>query len=291
VSLKQLFVAEDGAPRAFWRAILFLVAFVLLSVVAIGLVAPLVGVIYRGAGLVPDGVDYWVEMAAGLGATGTVIFLFHRGSWRVVGLDRAAARPGTLVFGFGIGFLAIAIPTAMLIAAGWLVRAPGVPEGFGGPLLRVSVLLLPASFAEELLMRGYLFAVIRRAWGPVAALGITSVVFALLHLQNPGVTTTSLGFVALAGVFLGGVLLATDSLYAAWMAHFAWNWAMAAVFHVAVSGLPLEAPGYRYVDAGPAWATGGSWGPEAGVPAGLGMIGAVGTLVYMHTRRRRRQET
>ena len=52
--------------------------------------------------------------------------------------------------------------------------------------------------------------------------------------------------------------------YAAWAAHFAWNWTMAVVFHVAVSGLPLESPGYRYVDAGPDWATGGSWGPEGG---------------------------
>ena len=66
-------------------------------------------------------------------------------------------------------------------------------------------------------------------------------------------------------------LYATKSLYAAWMAHFAWNWTMAVVFHTAVSGYPMEAPGYRYVDAGPDWATGGDWGPEGGIPAALGM--------------------
>jgi hypothetical protein len=84
--------------------------------------------------------------------------------------------------------------------------------------------------------------------------------------------------------FLGGVLVATRSLYAAWMAHFAWNWTMAVLFHTAVSGLPLESPGYRYVDAGPDWATGGPWGPEGGLPAALGMGAG---MAYLFVRRRR----
>ena len=89
---------------------------------------------------------------------------------------------------------------------------------------------------------------------------------------------------ALAGFFLAAVLYVTSSLYAAWIAHFAWNWTMAAVFHVAVSGYPLEAPKYRYVDAGPDWATGGEWGPEGGAPAALGML--AGTA-FLFARRRR----
>jgi len=60
------------------------------------------------------------------------------------------------------------------------------------------------------------------------------------------------------------------------------------LFHTAVSGLPLEAPDYRVVDAGPDWITGGPWGPEGGAAGGLGMLGA---LVYLYPRsnaRRRR---
>jgi hypothetical protein len=62
------------------------------------------------------------------------------------------------------------------------------------------------------------------------------------------------------------------------MAQIAWNLNMAVLFHVAVSGYPMEAPGYRYVDAGPDWATGGAWGPEGGVPAALGMLAGVVVL-------------
>jgi len=154
--------------------------------------------------------------------------------------------------------------------------------------LRVSLLLLPAALYEELATRGYVFAVLRDAIGWRMALLAVSVIFGLLHLRNPGATIESVALVILAGVFLGGIVIATKSLYAAWMAHFAWNWTMAVVFHTAVSGLPLESPDYRVVDAGPDWITGGVWGPEGGVAGGLGMLVA---LAYLYARQnaRRRQ--
>ena len=76
-----------------------------------------------------------------------------------------------------------------------------------------------------------------------------------------------------------------DCLYAAWAAHFAWNWAMAAFLHTAVSGLPFSAPDYRIIDAGPDWATGGKWGPEGGVGAVVGMLVALGFLYARWQRR------
>jgi CAAX protease family protein len=116
-------------------------------------------------------------------------------------------------------------------------------------------------------------------------------VFGALHLANVGVTPESMAAVTLAGFFLAGVVYVTRSLYAAWMAHFAWNWTMAVLFHTAVSGIPLDSPLYRYVDAGPAWATGGVWGPEGGVPAGIGLIVGIAYLFGRRGRQSRREET
>jgi hypothetical protein len=135
-----------------------------------------------------------------------------------------------------------------------------------------------------LIARGYLFAVARKAGGPIVALATTSIFVGLLHIANPGATAMSVTLVTLAGVFLGAVLIATNSLYAAWLAHFAWNFAMAVVFHVPVSGLPMETPAYRFVDAGPDWATGGAWGPEGGIPAAVSMVVAIALLRYRATR-------
>ena len=116
---------------------------------------------------------------------------------------------------------------------------------------------------------------------------MSCVVFGLVHLQNAGETLSSISVVVLAGVFLGAVLVATQSLWAAFAAHLAWNWVLAGVLHSAVSGIPFTTPGYRVVDAGPDWATGGVWGPEGGLPAALGLVS--GTL-YLYVRRRRREE-
>src|SRR5205085_6465841 len=106
----------------------------------------------------------------------------------------------------------------------------------------------PAALWEELMMRGYLFATLREWMGWPVAAGVASVAFGLLHLSNPGADAQSVVMVVLAGVVRAVVLVATQSLYAAWMAHWAWNWVMAVPLHVAVSGVPLARPDYELVD-------------------------------------------
>ena len=207
--------------------------------------------------------------------------------WSVVWLDREAARPSTILVGLATGAAAIAIPTTILIGAHWLRLVPGDADSWWRGASRVTLALAPAALTEELLARGYVLSVLARSWGWPWAIGATSIAFGALHMSNPGATPQSIALVTLAGIFLGAVLYGTRSLFAAWAAHLAWNWTMAVAFHVAVSGLPLEAPGYRYVDAGPDWATGGSWGPEAGLPAGFTMIAGSAWLFSRRGRQRR----
>ncbi len=105
------------------------------------------------------------------------------------------------------------------------------------------------------------------------AVVVTSVLFGLAHWQTPGAGVQPLVMVTLAGVFLAGIVLVTRSLSAAWMAHLAWNWVMAALVHTDVSGvLPLPPPAYRVVETGPDLVTGGPWGPEGGIAAGAGLL-------------------
>jgi hypothetical protein len=61
---------------------------------------------------------------------------------------------------------------------------------------------------------------------------------------------------------------------------------MAVPLHAAVSGARFESPDYRAVTLGPAWISGGAWGPEGGLAAALGMIAAI---TYLYTRRRREE--
>jgi uncharacterized protein len=199
-----------------------------------------------------------------------------------VGLHREALAPGRLALGFFVGSGAITVAIVVLIASGWLARSSGTASDWAGPLVRMALLLLPAALGEELVTRGYALSALRDAMGWRWAVALTSAIFGLLHLANAGATAQSVLIVALAGVFLAAVRIVTDSLYAAWAAHFAWNWAMAALFHAPVSGFAFEYPGYRYVDAGPDWATGGGWGPESGVPAAVMML--AGTAFLLRAR-------
>ena len=91
--------------------------------------------------------------------------------------------------------------------------------------------------------------------------------------------------VTLAGVLLGMVLVATGSLYAATAAHFAWNFVLAGVLHVAVSGRGFVTTDYQLVETGPDWLTGGAWGPEGGIAAGLGMAAGLWYLIARPWRR------
>jgi uncharacterized protein len=208
-------------------------------------------------------------------------------SWTYVGLGRPAARPRLLVQGFILGGLAIGVPSLLLLITGELRVVPEIRGSWLGGAGLTFASLLPAALGEELLLRGYIFAVLREAIGWRWTLITTSIAFGLLHVSNPGADAESVVLVMLAGFFLGSVLLATGSLYAAVMVHFGWNWVMAALLHTPVSGIAIIAPDYRVVDAGPDWLTGGTWGPEGGLAAALSMFAVV---IYLYARYLRRME-
>ena len=274
-----VYVAPDRL-RAGWRIVIFVLAGLAASNVAVPLIA---------MGL-PASAMPWVrpslECCAVLFATRYAAFTIDGKGWESVALGGAAWTPRWLLLGALAGSVAIAVPTGVLIALGDLTFVPDASgETLRTVLLSVAV-LAPAALTEELLMRGYPFAVLSETWGWPVAMGITSIVFGLLHLGNPGATPIAIANVMAAGVFLAGVRIVTGSLAAAWAAHFAWNWTMSAGFHTAVSGLPFGTPRYRLVDTGPDWLSGGAWGPEGGVVAAVGMIGTFAGLSWAASRGR-----
>ena len=289
MTARAFFYGADGRLRVPWQWIGFIVVLVVsmfaLSVVALFVARPT-------SSWQQQTVGFWSLLVGAWFAHQVMLRWVDGRPWSFVGLGRSQGAPWRLGLGLLAGSLAILVPSGALLLARWLVAEPATAAA-GGEVVGwwryaalMAVFFLPQSLGEELMSRGYLFATARDAIGWRGALLLTSVVFGLLHLGNPGADLRTTLLVTLAGVFLGGILLVTDSLYAAWMAHFAWNWSMAAVLHSAVSGLPFTAPGYEVVDGGPDWVTGGSWGPEGGAGAALGMIVALWLLVSWRRRRK-----
>lgn len=226
----------------------------------------------------------WVSLAGVVLATWIMLRKVEKLPWSSVGLDRPAFNPPALLTGAALGAFTIGI-TGLLLLAGHMLRIDRtIPGSWWGEAGHSALVLLPAAFFEELFIRGYLFSVLRRFAGWRMALIFTSVVFGLLHVWNPGADGESILAVVVAGFFLGAILLAMRSLYAAGAAHFAWNWVMAGGFHIAVSGIPAADVDYRTVETGPDWLTGGTWGPEGGVAAVALMFVAIFYLYGRYLR-------
>jgi membrane protease YdiL (CAAX protease family) len=229
----------------------------------------------------------WISLASVAFATWVMLRLVDKLSWREAGLDRPAASPTTVAKGAALGALTIGVASLVLLSTHMLRIQPAAPGSWWGDAGYSTLLLLPAAFFEELFIRGYVFALLRRAAGWKTALVVTSIVFGLLHVANPGADAESILAVIVAGFFLGVILLVTRSLYAAGAAHFAWNWVMSGALHIAVSGMPSRDPDYKVVDSGPDWLTGGPWGPEGGIAAVAAMFIV---LFYLYGRNMRRME-
>lgn len=284
MNIRALFVDRDGRARAPWRLLLFVVLGAACVIVVHYTLAPALQAIERLVGMDGTAESYGM-MVALLLAHWMTLKSFDTRPASHVWLDRDAARPRLLGYGFALGAAPIGLVSVGLLAVGLLALQP-LPDGpWLGVAAQVGLFLLPAAFYEELLSRGYIFATLAEWLGRFWAVLLTSVGFGLLHLWNPGATAGSITSVVLAGVYLAVIVLVTRSLFAAWIAHFAWNWTMAAVLHVPVSGLPLARPDYQLVDSGPDWITGGGWGPEGGAAGAAGMLGGLGYLFWRNRRR------
>lgn len=278
-------VAPPGGPTA--RPVVVvarLVAFIGASLLALAVVPALLYPFIRISGsvtgmrLIAFGL---MSCAAMLIATAVTVRLFGE-SWRDttrLGCDALGRWP--LLGGLAAGWFAISVPAGLLIWFGALRIVPADAGSWWEGAALALAILVPAALTEELALRGYAFTLLRRAWGVTTAVALTSVAFGLLHLFNPGVTAQSVVLVTLAGVFLAGVRLAFDSLWAAWLAHLGYNFVQLAVLHTPVSGLAVPQPYYRTISSGPVWLTGGAWGPEAGGAAAFGMLG-VSFLLAVH---------
>lgn len=123
-----------------------------------------------------------------------------------------------------------------------------------------------ASLKEEVLMRGLLLSglVLVLKGRRTLAILLSAIAFGCIHLSNPGASPLSVLGNTLGGVIYGMAFLLSGSLWLAIGLHVAWNFVQGPLLGFPVSG--IAAGGLQQVhDAGPAWLSGGAYGPEAGL--------------------------
>lgn len=178
-----------------------------------------------------------------------------------------------VALGGAIGAAGLVAAVLAIAAAGAIAweRQPGSAGAWLAAVAGQGAIFAVAALAEEALFRGYAFQVLVRWAGPVFATSLGAALFAAAHGANPEVGVLALLNIFLAGVLLGIAYLRTLSLWFATALHMTWNWCMAALFDLPVSGITIfDTPLYDADVGGPAWWTGGAFGPEGGLVGTIG---------------------
>jgi membrane protease YdiL (CAAX protease family) len=200
----------------------------------------------------------------------TVVFVgvIERRPLRDLGFQLVRGWPLHWVVGFLLDAGHLTVLFLVGLVGGWysVVHATG-PAQAVMILVGAFLLLLPAAAVEEITMRGYVLQRLEERYGTGWAVAVSSLLFACLHLENPGARSP----MVMLGLFLAGVhlsvgYLATRQLWLPIAMHTAWNVFEGPVFGVPVSGIEVPYTIVKVSVHGPALLTGGQFGPEAGLP-------------------------
>ena len=150
--------------------------------------------------------------------------------------------------------------------------------------------LIPAAAIEELLYRvlllsGLAVALHRVPGGRWIAVLLSAALFGAAHLGNPGASWVAAVGTGLGGVMYGVAFLGTRSVWLPFGLHLGWNLAQG-VFGFPISGHVV--PGlFRVVPTADdvLVLTGGTYGPEAGIPGMLARFVVIGLVVLYLSRR------
>lgn len=200
--------------------------------------------------------------------------------------DLARAGAGRhLLIGTGIG-VALSAATIGILALFGAYTITGWGSVTGA--LAVAGTMCAVAVSEEVFFRGVVFRLLRGRWGVGVALGVSAMLFGLVHLINPGASLWGAVAIAIeAGLMLGAAYLATGSLWLAFGLHFGWNVASVGVFGTVASGAEARDSLVTAVTSGPEWFSGGSFGPEGSVIAILVCLVTTAVLLRVAHRRGR----
>jgi CAAX protease family protein len=275
--LARLFLSPDERRlRAGWRLMVHTVLLVVLVIIfstILGILAFILGLTdisgLGGSGLTALAIQTIVLCLSITLATWLARRLVDRRSFVSLGFSLNRTTALDLAFGFLLPGLLFGLIYLAESAAGWLsfegtaIQTDSLATILGGLLLGLGVFVL-VGWQEELLSRGYhlqnLTDGLNLPWGVL----LSSSVFALLHLGNPGADWASTLGILAAGFFLAFGWVRTGQLWLSIGLHIGWNFFEGTVYGFPVSGTG----GFNFIHQtvhGPDLVTGGIFGPEAGI--------------------------
>ncbi len=186
-----------------------------------------------------------------------------------------------LLIGILTGFACIGGGFAILFFSGYIFIETIDPDPVN--LAASLMLYLMVSWIEEISFRGYILNNLMESLNPYAALLISSLLFALFHIFNPGMSALAFTNLFLAGMLLGVVFIYTKTIWFALSLHFSWNYFQGPVFGFNVSGVDLPGITQTRIEEN-SYISGGEFGFEGSVICSLLVIISILLLhrLYKH---------
>lgn len=185
---------------------------------------------------------------------------------------------------------------AVMFGAGVLICWLTGTLAFNGVILGNSLGLVIAFFlaflfqgmSEEVMMRGYFMVSIAAKKTVIVAILLNSILFALMHLLNNGISILPVINLTLFGIFASVYMLRTGNIWGVCAIHSMWNFVQGNIFGIAVSGVNIKASVFSFVPVGTnTLINGGDFGLEGGL--GVTTVLAAAIIITLLVRGKKNQ--
>lgn len=288
--IKAIFVNKEGELRSGWRIGIFLIIYILAvqliggSVFLLGILVPALRGLLQATDVATSsgwddvlrfGVLNLISLLSVLIANGICARLLERRSFTSTGFQFHKGWFKDWVLGLVLGATTLTVTVGLAAAVGATTFTLKNSDfaTLAQSFVFFCIFFTIAAAHEEALVRGFAFQALDHNLGAITAISITSLFFGFLHLLNDDVTAFSTFNTVLAGAWLGVAYLMTRSLWLATALHFSWNFVMAFVFGLPVSGIKVF-KNFAWLDGTSTtrWISGTDYGPEGGIATTITLL-------------------
>ena len=268
-------------PNAVVQSLIFIAIFVL---VQIALAIPVFFI----------GINTWLTMEPAISyvltlsffGIGTILVIVYcrfieKRSLRSMGFVRKKAF-GQYMFGLLLGLIMFSAALLICLGTGTL-KYRGVVIGDSMMLLILFfVAFLVQGMFEEVLLRGYFMVSLSNKTPLIIAILVNSVMFAIIHLLNTGISVMAFINLILYGIFASVYMVKTNNLWGICAIHSMWNFTQGNLYGILVSGQNVGVSLFSFVSTERGeLINGGAFGLEGGFAVTFVLVVAtIATIFY-----------
>lgn len=259
--------------------ILFIIAGALITLLILFVIGVIAGIVTRGNN---TQFSHWFStspfsMMVETGASIIAVFLwvkfFEKRKFNTIGFYKNNALKKYLI-GFAVGIILLSLSALVIMSTCDINIISGdLSSKTILPFIIVILAWCIQGASEEIILRGFIMPKLSKRFNVLIGVVGSSVIFALLHLGNHGISMIAILNLTLFGIFASLYVLYTDNLWGISAFHSAWNFAQGNVFGFFVSGGDhswTKALSTSYTTNNSI--NGGAFGPEGGFAVTLILV-------------------